>query len=145
MLDKALDMDTGRMRGAPARVILYAVRLALRVEGYVRFLLAHEEWRARGGADAPSGCGHEVLARGLGDAPGDGALADAAAMAAAAAALRAKLDGRVFPLLERWFARAMRGKALRDACVTLHPISAGSPLHLVLISAFSPPVALVGA
>jgi len=39
LLDNALDMDAGRysQHGASA-VILYAVRLALRIEGYVRYL-----------------------------------------------------------------------------------------------------------
>ena len=38
-------------------------------------------------------------------------------------ALRRRLDAQVFPLLERWFARAVKLKDLRAACVVAAHLS----------------------
>ena len=43
--------------------------------------------------------------------------ADHAAMARRIGAMRRRLDGHVFPMLEKWFARASKHKDVRAACV----------------------------
>mmetsp|Transcript_70630 Transcript_70630/g.197306 ORF Transcript_70630/g.197306 Transcript_70630/m.197306 type:complete len:905 (-) Transcript_70630:1623-4337(-) len=44
LLDTAIEMDTGRYSSISCAVILYVVRLVVRVEGYILFLLRHAEW-----------------------------------------------------------------------------------------------------
>lgn len=44
LLDLVLDMDAGRFVTSTAPTILYVVRLAVRVEGYMLYLLQHNQW-----------------------------------------------------------------------------------------------------
>eukprot|EP00965_Chrysotila_dentata_P159417 5266548-Pleurochrysis_carterae.AAC.1 len=44
MLDMALDMDTGVPTGTSAAVIFFVVRLAIRFEAHMLFLLDHVQW-----------------------------------------------------------------------------------------------------
>ena len=65
------------------------------------------------------GCGAASLVRGLDSLqPHDGA-----AIEEGMRALRRRLDAQVFPLLERWFARAVKLKDLRAACVVAAHLS----------------------
>jgi len=65
------------------------------------------------------GCGAASLVRGLDSLqPHDGA-----AIEEGMRGLRRRLDAQVFPLLERWFARAVKLKDLRAACVVAAHLS----------------------
>ena len=67
------------------------------------------------GVEVRSMCGFQVVARGL-DATLH-AASDYTAMELRVAAMRKRLDEHVFPLLEKWFARASRDKDVRAACI----------------------------
>ncbi len=56
----------GRHGGPACALILYVVRLAVRVEGFLLFLVRHAEWReARSAAAAPCGWGWASVTRGM--------------------------------------------------------------------------------
>ena len=45
LLDRALDLDTGRFGVESGGVVLYIVRIVARVDSYVDYLLDHHVWR----------------------------------------------------------------------------------------------------
>lgn len=47
LLTSSLDLDTGTFASDNAAIILYIVRLTVRVDGYLKFLLTHTRWRQR--------------------------------------------------------------------------------------------------
>src|SRR6185437_2859408 len=49
LLELALDLDTGKFSLQSSQLILYVVRLAVRVESYINFLVAN--WRWKSGVD----------------------------------------------------------------------------------------------
>ena len=97
LLDNALDLDAGRYTGGgSSEVILYALRLALRVEQYARFLLSDDARKVRGLDAAKAG--------GSARAP----------LEAGVAALRAKMAEHALPVLQGWYARWRRGATARS-------------------------------
>lgn len=99
LLENALELDPGRyVRGGSADVLLYAVRLAMRVEGFARFLLSTEADTVRG-LRTP------------------GVSANRAVLEASAADLQATLLHQIVPLLLAWYARCRRDADTPSACV----------------------------
>ena len=60
----ALEMDTGRYSESISPVILFVVRLTVRLEGYMLFLILHHHWR-REEKRKVNGCGWACHVRGL--------------------------------------------------------------------------------
>ncbi len=102
LLDNALDMDAGRyVRAGSSETILYAVRLALRVEASANYALSPAASDVRG---------LERTDRETGDPE------VRAALEKGVEALRAKLHEHALPVLQGWYARLRRDNAHRDAC-----------------------------
>jgi hypothetical protein len=65
MVEFAVELDTGRYTSSAA-IILYVVRLVVRVEAFMLFLLQHNDWLRANRSDAQlNGTGPESLIRGL--------------------------------------------------------------------------------
>ncbi len=94
----------GKYSPPSSSVILYVTRLLVRIDGYMRFLQRHAVWANSGGATGPmTGSGPESLVRGL------GATREALEIIGSTGArLRAAMDDRLFPILERWVNAAMK-------------------------------------
>lgn len=45
LIDTAVEMDTGRYSSLSCDVIYYVIRLVTRVEGYLKFISRHYQWR----------------------------------------------------------------------------------------------------
>lgn len=91
MLDTALELDTGRYSPAQSPLILYVIRLVVRVEGFLLFLRDDRL------------CGRT---RGLRREERDPGVMDE--LARAQGRWRRKLNSEAFPVLERWLKRAAR-------------------------------------
>ena len=111
LLNLALEMDPGRFRESPAPVILFVMRMAVRVEGFVMYLINHthnrKAQRASGGGAA-------------GDVPGLLVTnnVNLARLVQSQRRLRYILDRQVVPMLERWVERALRDSQVGHACTT---------------------------
>ena len=44
LVNYALEIDTGRYSDSTAAIILYVIRLVVRVEGFMKFLCDHNSW-----------------------------------------------------------------------------------------------------
>ncbi|CAM9947763.1 unnamed protein product, partial [Discosporangium mesarthrocarpum] len=108
ILDIALELDAGRYTPGQSPIILYAVRLIVRVEGFLLFI-----------AD-DSRCSRT---RGLGKADRDPAVLEQ--LGQAQGRWRKKLNNEAFPVLERWLKRANKEGDMTVACL-LHA-------HLLLL------------
>ncbi len=101
MLDTALQMDTGRYTASQAgssSVILFVVRLCVRVEEFILYLHRHDVCaKVRGLENRPSG----VLSY----------LADAQNT------MRSRLNKEVFPMIEQWLHRAAKNSDVEVSCV----------------------------
>ena len=103
ILDNALELDSGRyVRGGSSSTILYAIRLATRVEAYITYLLSADAEKVRG-----------LNLPGTPDFGGDSPAK--AALRASAAELRKKLLDLALPVLQGWYARLRRDTMTRDA------------------------------
>jgi len=51
LLELALDIDTGKFSSS-SRLILFIVRLVVRVEAYMRYLVQHHAWEANAGMNS---------------------------------------------------------------------------------------------
>jgi Ca2+-binding EF-hand superfamily protein len=111
LLELALDLDTGTLslQAASARVMLYTIRLCVRVEEYLVFVIRHARHVKSG---APSHAQYKSRVRGV--QPSDDALAE---LVRAQRSLRATLDDRVFGVLEGWRMRALKKHDVAAACV----------------------------
>ena len=90
ILDNALDLDAGRyVRGGSSSTILYAIRLATRLEAYLNYLLSDHAETVRG-----------LSLPGTPDFGGDSPAK--AALRASAAELRRKLVDLALPVLQGW-------------------------------------------
>lgn len=101
MLEVAVDKDTGRPGAANEGLILYIVRLAVRVESFLHFLVQHSK---NDGYLERAGANWEAKVRGL-PVKGDSRCADLEKMHME---LRDLLEGRVFRMLLEWARLAMR-------------------------------------
>ena len=108
MLDLALDMDTGRYTKATADIILYIVRLALRFEAFLIFLIQHNIIND----DRLNGTGYKSFVRGL-DIPHKKVIN---LLHRVQINLRKTINKRVFPMLENWASYAISKQKLLIAC-----------------------------
>ncbi|KAJ1425171.1 hypothetical protein B484DRAFT_93375, partial [Ochromonadaceae sp. CCMP2298] len=117
MLDRVVEMDTGKY-SALGESILYVLRLAVRVEGYMVFLMKNnlfhkkraEEALLRGGAF--NGAFHEANVRGL--RCEESTIEEAVACQQK---LRQLLENRVFRILARWIKKAKEEGKMSTACM----------------------------
>jgi hypothetical protein len=116
MLDKVVEMDTGKYSEL-SESILYVVRLAVRLEGYILFLIRNNAFHANnvGNADNKerfNGAYYEANVRGL------EAEEDTLKVAVECQKkLRRVLDERVFRILARWIKKAKIDGKMHVACM----------------------------
>ncbi|CAM9175989.1 unnamed protein product, partial [Choristocarpus tenellus] len=100
MLDTALELDTGRYTKGQSPLILFILRLVVRVEGFLLFL-----------ADETKG----IRTRGLGKKDRDVAILEE--LGQAQGGWRTRLNKEAFPMIERWLKRANKDGDTAVACV----------------------------
>ncbi len=98
LLEYAVELDTGSFTVATAGVILYVVRLIVRIESFMLFLTAHHQWDSK---EQVNGTGHSAFIRGLDINPVQCKL-----IMEKRKQLREILNEQVFPMLDRWYADA---------------------------------------
>lgn len=107
MILKVIDMDTGRF-SAVSEAILYIIRLSVRIEGFLLFLLKNRDFHSSLSEYTYNGGYHEAQVRGLESS--DSVISDAVEYQVK---IRFLLDGRILKILARWIKRAKKeGKAL---------------------------------
>lgn len=98
LLENALELDPGKYaKGGAADVLLYAARLAMRVESFARYLLSDAAAPVRGLRTAAVEESRDVLRN-------------------ATVELHATLEREVLPLLLSWYTRCRRDADTRSAC-----------------------------
>jgi hypothetical protein len=113
MLEKVIDMDTGRYSELSAS-ILYVTRLAVRVEGYLKFLVRNRSFRLKQ-KENPSlynGAYQEATVRGL--QCREETIQDALACQKT---LRCILDEKVFVIIARWITKSKKDNLIAQACM----------------------------
>eukprot|EP00958_Prasinococcus_capsulatus_P016955 scaffold1900_cov389-Prasinococcus_capsulatus_cf.AAC.31 len=119
ILRYALALDSGRYdsESGGCAVILYAVRLAIRIESFLAFILEHCEWRSTAGSDVfqmnTTSVGSNTHIRGLADL----STASMDGVSNAQNRIHKQLHGTVFRVLERWYDDCAKRRMIRDACV----------------------------
>ena len=109
MLNLALDLDTGRWSPANSPVILYIVRLIVRVEDYLLFIIHH--WHFVQSEGITTG-GWQSHVRGLLSNEDNVRL-----LTEAQRRMRMQLDTAVFAMLERWCQLVTKANDISTACV----------------------------
>ena len=109
MLDNVLERDAGKYLPESCAVVLYVIRLAVRVEDFLLFLIRNDAWMARDEATCQNTWATYV--RGL-----QVAADTAARLSEAQRRLRAQLHGPVADMLQNWLRRALRQRRTDDAC-----------------------------
>jgi len=102
MLQLCLDMDSGRYTDSVGSIILYVVRLVVRVEGFLVFLVKHN----RADSARLSGTGWKSFVRGLSCEH----VKVIDFLDRVRVAIRQKLDTAVLPMLERWVEHEVKRK-----------------------------------
>lgn len=110
MLDLALELDTGAYTQSASPIILYVVRTVVRIETYIKYMCAHNDWLESG---AKTGSGHDSSIRGL-KVQDQFILKQ---MRQTWKEVRGVLNDQVFPMLERWCNSATRLQRMDQACV----------------------------
>jgi hypothetical protein len=118
MLEKVIEMDTGKYSEL-GEAILYVVRMAVRVEGYLLFLVRNRDFHKKRaqqtsteGATWLNGAYQHAQVRGL--ACGDSVIADALQCQQQ---VRNLLDEKVFRIIARWTVVAKREGLMSQACM----------------------------
>ena len=119
MLEISLELDPGRYNPVSCPSILYVVRLAVRIEGYMLYAISHHDWRARNGEVTADSVPAELTG-----VMGEGFVRGLAANASTIdflrdyqQKLRARLEGEVFSMIEHWIVRAQRDKNVHSMCI----------------------------
>lgn len=110
MLEHALELDTGRFLDASSPVILYMIRLAVRIQGYMLRIINHANWKT--GGQTVVGVRGASHIRGL---ECDPSVVDQ--LVVMETKLRTQLFQRAFPILESWIKRAVKSKDNAVLCV----------------------------
>ena len=115
MLEKVLDMDAGRYSEV-SEAILYVARLAIRVEGYLLFLVQNRKFHSEKSADAAAspynGAYEEAAVRGL------KCRDDVVSRALRCQQdIRALLEDKMFKIIARWTTRCKKDGRYAQACV----------------------------
>lgn len=117
MLERVVDMDTGRY-SALSGSILYVVRLAVKVESYLLFLVRNREFHAKQRATVAqdgriyNGAYQEASVRGL-----DCSDETVAKAMACQKTLRTLLDEKVFRIIARWIKKSKQDGLMTQACI----------------------------
>ena len=128
MLELIIELDTGRYNPSSASLILYVIRLIVRVEGFMLFLTHHHRWLtdfkpATTNGTAPlvdmngriegtvNGTGWDSLIRGLQCSPGQVEM-----LTEKRNQLRLMLNEQIYPMLTRWAYMALREDNVTVAC-----------------------------
>jgi hypothetical protein len=110
MLDKAIDMDTGTYSEI-SDSILYIIRLAIRVESYLLFLVSNHRHHKKNKSQY-SGAYDEAIIRGL--ECNEDTIEKAMVCQSD---LRHILDDKVFKIIARWIKRCKQKGRMKDACM----------------------------
>ncbi|PRP79727.1 hypothetical protein PROFUN_12661 [Planoprotostelium fungivorum] len=108
MLENALDLDPGCYTEEAGFMILYVIRLLVRIEGFMIFFISHSEWDR----SMVSKSMWEGFARGLETTPDFIRI-----MRNKRKELRGLMDEQVYPMLERWVEHAIKVDDLPTACL----------------------------
>lgn len=111
LLDLALDLDSGRWTPSSSPIILYVLRLQVRVEQYINFLVWHHEMM-RDAPDSVSGTTWSSYIRGMEISPESYAVIKAHALRT-----RRVLNEQVFPMVDRWVEQATMANEIPTACI----------------------------
>lgn len=111
MLLKVIEMDTGRYTRV-SESILYIVRLCIRIESFLIFLVKNKEYHSSRDADAFNGAYNEAYVRGL--QISDELLNEAIKYKTM---IRGVLEGKVMKILARWIKRAKKEGHIIAACM----------------------------
>ena len=113
MLDRILEMDTGKYSNI-SEAILYCVRLAIRIEGYLVYITKNVDFHFDQNKDENqlNGAYHEASVRGL-----DCSRQVLNDTKEAQKELRNILDDRVFKMLARWIRYAKKDGKMLQACM----------------------------
>jgi hypothetical protein len=116
MLLKVIEMDTGKFSELSGS-ILYVLRLSVRVEGFLIFLIKNREFHAKskdfiGDQPVYNGAYHEADVRGLDCA--DEMITEAIECQKK---IRVLLDGDVFKILIRWIKKCKEDDSIGQACM----------------------------
>lgn len=113
MIETVVEMDTGRFTLSSAPLFLYVVRLAVRMEAYILYLVRHHDWmKSRGRGALYNGVMAESLTRGLNCSP-----EIAEALKHCVTELRGILNDKVLPILEHWCNQSLRDNDGYAICV----------------------------
>jgi hypothetical protein len=96
LLEYAVELDTGSYNHGTANIILYVVRLIVRIESFMIFLMAHHQWDDK--PPVVNGTGHAAFIRGLDITPVQFKL-----LSDKRKQLREILNEQVFPMIDRWY------------------------------------------
>lgn len=111
LLDISLDLETNSYSESTSPVVLYVIRLLVRVEEFIIFLIRHNEWLSRDDDVRQCSGGWASYTRGLETVPRVLRL-----LTSARTSMRKLLDTRVFSMLERWCTYATKSNDLVLAC-----------------------------
>ena len=89
---------------------LYVLRLVIRVEGYMMYVIQNDEWRRSDRKDS-SGTGASSSVRGL-----ECTEANVSLIRSSAERIRRCIDGYAFPMLERWARHLLDSDNMLDSC-----------------------------
>lgn len=114
LLEFAIELDTGKYSPGTASIILYVIRVIVRVEAFMLFLIQHHRHRhaAASGAMRVAGCGERSLVRGL-----ECTSRHINLLSTKRAQIRQTLNEQVHPMLERWCEVATRADDIATACI----------------------------
>jgi hypothetical protein len=115
MLERVIEMDTGKYSEL-GEAILYVVRMAVRVEGYLMFLVRnrafHKQRQSEGDQGKLNGAYQNAQVRGL--SCDDKVVSDAMECQQQ---IRTLLDEKVFKIIARWIVKAKRDGLMSQACM----------------------------
>jgi hypothetical protein len=115
MLERVIDMDTGKYSEL-SESILYVVRLAVRVEAYLLYLVHNfkfHQQQKKEGKTRLNGAYQEATVRGL-DNIDEKKIEEAQACQKH---IRQLLDDKVFRIIARWTTKAKNDKQMHQACI----------------------------
>eukprot|EP00941_MAST-03F_sp_MAST-3F-sp1_P005039 g5039.t1 len=113
MLDNALQLDTGRYSSGAAPAILYAIRLAVRMESFLICLVKRANWEKLPMKERIASAAGISFVRGLEEIKQE----FVPEWRASAERIRTRLLRRVFPMLVQWIKRSMREEEYDHASV----------------------------
>lgn len=113
MLERVIDMDTGKFSEL-GESILYVVRLAVRVEGYLLFLVRNFEFHKKNkNQNGYTGAYYESIVRGLQNVD-EGRIKEALQCQKN---IRQMLDEKVFKIIARWIRKSKDDRKMHQACI----------------------------